>query len=79
MVEPFHATKEPRYQVARCQLWAGSGKRGEMRTPRMRYRNVRADVPDILQKDSHYGKVVGPSRPRGRFVPQKCGRGKRSL
>ena len=79
MVEPFQATKETRYQMARCQLRPRSGRRGETLTPRMRYRNVRGNVPDILQKDSRDGEVVGPNRPRGRFGLQKRGRGKRSL
>ena len=42
-----------------------------MLTPRMMYRNVRADVLAILQKDSRDGKVVGPNRPRGRFGAQE--------
>jgi len=45
----------------------------------MRYRNVRADAPDILQKDSRDGEVVSPNWPRGRFGLQRRGRGKRSL
>ena len=40
----------------------------------LRYRNVRADVLDILQKSLRDGEVVGPSWPRGRFVRQRCGR-----
>ena len=52
-----------------------------MLTPRMMYRNVRADVLDILQKDSRDGKVVGPNRPRGRFGAQEStiGEGVRSF
>ena len=50
-----------------------------MLTPRMRHRNVRADVLDILQKDSRDGEVVSPNRPRGRFGTQKCRRGRRSM
>ena len=46
---------------------------------RMRYRNVRADVLAILQKDSRDGEVVGPNRPRGRFGAQESRRGRRSL
>ena len=42
-----------------------------MLRPRMRYRNVRADVFDILQKDSRDGEVMGPNRPRGRFGAQE--------
>ena len=79
MVEPFPSPKNhPRYQGARCHLRARSGRRGEMLTPRLRYRNVRADVLDILQKISGDGEVVGWNGPRGRFGPQKCGRGRRS-
>jgi len=50
-----------------------------MLRPRMRYRNVRADVLDILQKDSRDGEVEGPNRPRGRFGAQESRRGARSL
>jgi hypothetical protein len=50
-----------------------------MLRPRMRYQNVRADVLDILQKDSRDCEVVGPNRPRGRFGTQESTRGRRSL
>jgi hypothetical protein len=39
-----------------------------MLTPRLRYQNVRADVPDILQKSLRDGEVAGLNWPRGRFV-----------
>ena len=42
-----------------------------MLRPQMKYQNVRADVLDILQKDSRDGEVVGPNRPRGRFGAQE--------
>ena len=47
-----------------------------MLTRSMRYRNVRADVLDILQKSlrAAAGEVVGLSWPRGRFLRQRCGR-----
>ena len=49
-----------------------------MLRPRMKYKNVRADILDILQKDSRDGEVVGPNRPRGRFGAQESRRGRRS-
>ena len=44
-----------------------------MLVPRLRYRNVRAGVPDILQQSLRDGEVVSPNWPRGRFV--RLGRG----
>ena len=41
--------------------------------PRLRYRNVRAGVPDILQQSLRDGEVVSPNWPRGRFA--RLGRG----
>ena len=46
-----------------------------MLTPRLRYQNVRADVPDILQKSLRDEEVVGLNWPRGRFVRQRRGIG----
>ena len=45
---------------------------GVMLTRSLRYRNVRADVLDILQKSLRDGAVVGPSWPRGRYVRPRC-------
>ena len=47
---------------------------GVMLMRSLRYRNVRADVLDILQKSLRDGEVVGLSWPRGRFVRPRCGR-----
>ena len=45
---------------------------------RLRYRNVRADVPHVLQKDSGDGEVVGQSWPHGRLGSLSCARGRGS-
>ena len=55
-----------RYQEARCQLQARSGRQGELFRPLLRYRNVRADVFGILQKVLRGGEVVGRNGPRSR-------------
>ena len=75
MVEPFHSSRgTPLPKGARCHFGARSGRRGGTLTPCLRYRNVRADVLDILQKSLRDGEVVGLSWPRGRFVRQRRGR-----